>query len=73
MKRKDYNADNPPPVYLSTSDGGWRLIRNGIPMCKDQDEEATRWCARQFGFNPELLPIWDGNAGTFSNLAIEEV
>jgi hypothetical protein len=68
MKREPYSADNPPPVYLSTSAGAWRLIHGGMPLCKDQDEAATRWCARQFGFNPDLLPIWDGDAGTFSNL-----
>ena len=63
-----YSADNPPPAYLSTSGGMWRLIYQGMPLCCDQDETGARLCARQFKYDPAALPVWDGAAGKFSGL-----
>ncbi len=54
-----------PKVYLSTSNGAWRLICQGSPLCADTSRELAESVARHYGEKPESLPIWNGDLGRF--------
>lgn len=57
---------NDPAVYLSTSDGAWRVIHRGSPLCADHpDRLQAIKCALAFGYSEASLPIWDGDAGAW--------
>ena len=60
-----------PKMYLSTSGGNWRVILQGMPLCKDFDNEADAikvWdlATKQMGYKPTNdIPVWDGDNGLF--------
>ncbi len=53
-----------PPAYLSCSDGKWRLVNQGLPLCADTTREQAEACAKSFRL---ALPAvyWDGDTGAF--------
>jgi hypothetical protein len=53
-------------TYLSTSDGQWRVIHQGLPLCADTTLSKASLVAQQYGYSPDSLPVWDGDAGRFS-------
>lgn len=57
MRRQD------PKHYLSTSEGKWRVIHGGVPICPDTDEASARHCARFAGCDISHRRIWDGDKG----------
>ena len=62
-----YTPENPPACYLSTSEGLWRLIYQGMPLCADTPERArAEACARQMKVKPAAL--WDGEKSRFETL-----
>jgi hypothetical protein len=59
-----------PNLYLSTSDGKWRVIYQGMPLCADTTVgqslivyERTLQQLRQP--IPKFPPVWDGDTGNF--------
>ena len=66
--------NNEPSLYLSTSNGKWRTIYQGLPLCKDFDTidnpfkmyHSTR---QQLGWdNTNDIPIWNGDIGKFQTM-----
>ena len=59
-----------PTCYLSTSDGMWRVIVQGLPICADTPmRERAEACARQFNVTPTA--IWNGDTGKFEAMQPE--
>ena len=61
--------DKDPKYYLSTSEGKWRLIHGGVPICPDTDEESARRAARFTGCDLTHGWIWDGDRGAWTRRA----
>lgn len=56
-----------PKCYLSTSHGQWRVINQGMPVCKDMpSREEALAAAKLLSVTPTEL--WDGDAGVFKPL-----
>lgn len=64
-------AQTCPKMYLSTYDGKWCVVLQGMPLCKNLDNEADAlkvWdlAIKQGGYKPvDKIPVWDGNMGMF--------
>jgi hypothetical protein len=60
-----------PKLYVSTSDGKWRVIYQEQQMCKDSnnvdDVMPIYESIRKQANLPDLhdIPLWDGNYGKF--------
>lgn len=52
-----------PKAYLSTSEGRWRVISQGVPACRDTDEARARECAARFKLDVSHGRVWNGDAG----------
>jgi hypothetical protein len=54
-----------PRTYLSTSDGRWRVIDQGMPLCRDVPDraDAVRAAKQSRIKDAELLPVWNGDKG----------
>jgi hypothetical protein len=51
-------------TYLSTTNGMWNLIHQGMPLCADTPRrEKAEAVAQQYKLKPTA--IWNGNAGKF--------
>jgi hypothetical protein len=53
-------------TYLSTSNGVWRVIHRGLPLCADTTLAKAKLVALQYGYSLDSVPVWDGDAGRFS-------
>lgn len=56
--------DNP-TTYLSTAAGFWTVIHGGSPLCAATTYQRACDVARQFKFDPNTLPVWNGDSGSF--------
>ena len=54
-------------TFLSTSEGAWRVIHQGLPLCADTDKDSACKVARRYGFDPGALPVWNGDKGEFTS------
>lgn len=54
-----------PEHYMSTSNGVWRVICQGMPLCADTSRELAEKVARHYGYTPETMAIWNGDRGEF--------
>jgi hypothetical protein len=55
-----------PRDYLSTSEGRWRAISQGVPVCADTpDRDRAVTCARQFKLNIAHGLVWNGDKGSW--------
>ncbi len=59
-----------PTLYLSTSDGQWRVILQGSPQCADTDyRTAVKIYEEIMAYNHRALvspmPVWDGDIAQF--------
>jgi hypothetical protein len=63
-----------PPAYLSTSEGRWRVISHGLPLCADKATPAEAMAAAQ-QHRITLAPVaWNGDRAQWVHLeTIEEV
>lgn len=62
-----HTADNPPRCYLSTSQGRWTVVYQGMPLCADKQTRAeAEAAARQMKAAPAA--IWNGDTGQFQPL-----
>lgn len=59
------NQIKEPTSYLSTSEGSWRVIHQGLPLCRDGTEPEARACAKRFNVDISHRLIWDGDLGRF--------
>jgi hypothetical protein len=58
-----------PRDYLSTSDGKWRAISQGMPVCADTpDRERATKCAIQHKLNISHGLVWNGDKGAWEKL-----
>ena len=59
------NLDNPPKNYLSASDGTFRIISQGMPLCSNKStvREALA-VAEQFKIKLSAW-AWNGDCGEF--------
>lgn len=65
------SQDCTPKCYLSTSEGLWRVINQGMPICKDMpSREQALAAAKQVGVTPTAL--WDGDEGAFKSLDAQD-
>jgi len=66
-KRIKKSAVAPDPRdYLSTSEGKWRAISQGVPVCADtSDRDRAVVCARQFKLNLSHGLVWNGDKGAW--------
>lgn len=56
-----------PSVYLSHSDLGWSLIKDGMPLCAHTSKEQAEKVATQF--NLQLPAVyWQGEQGQFVSI-----
>lgn len=62
MKKKSEPAPDP-RVYLSTSEGRWRVISQGVPLCADTDEVTARALAARFKWDISHGRVWNGDKG----------
>lgn len=58
-----------PKYYLSTSEGKWRVVFQGSPICPDTDEEGARRAAKFVGIDLSHGMIWDGDRGVWTRHA----
>lgn len=54
-------------TYYSTSAGQWRLIHQGLPVCKDGSLEDAQRAAATFRLSP-APDYWNGDIGEFRPL-----
>lgn len=62
--------DIQPRTYLSQSEGKWRVVHNGLPLCADKDSAAE--ClpvAKQFNLTLDDL-YWNGDLGQFLKFSL---
>lgn len=52
-----------PKTYLSTSEGLWRVIVDGQPLCRDTDEANARACAARYKIDISHGRVWNGDKG----------
>jgi len=71
LDRQAIKGMTTPSLYLSTSDGKWRTIYRGLPLCKDMDTEAEALrsyalAVEQMNYpKTDYVPVWDGEMGLF--------
>jgi hypothetical protein len=52
-------------TYYSRSNGKWRLIHQGMPLCPDRDTlDECKPVAAQYNVTPSAS-LWDGDVGAF--------
>lgn len=57
-------AEAMPPAYLSRSEGKYRVIAQGLPLCADKATAAEAEAAAATAYNVKLAPVfWDGDTG----------
>jgi hypothetical protein len=63
-----------PPAYLSTSEGRWRVISHGLPLCADKATPAEALTAAQ-NLRVIVAPVaWNGDRAEWVRLdTIEEL
>jgi hypothetical protein len=63
-----------PPAYLSTSEGRWRVISHGLPLCADKATPAEALTAAQ-NLRVIVAPVaWNGDRAEWVSLdTIEEL
>jgi len=63
-----------PPAYLSTSEGHWRVISQGLPVCADKKTPAEALTAAQ-NLRVIVAPVaWNGDRAEWVHLdTIEEL
>jgi hypothetical protein len=63
-----------PPAYLSTSEGHWRVISQGLPVCADKKTPAEALTAAQ-NLRVIVAPVaWNGDRAQWVHLdTIEEL
>ena len=61
-----------PACYYSTSHGQWRLILQGLPLCKDGTLQEASQCAAGFRLTPDPQ-FWDGDNGKFETFPIDNL
>jgi predicted amidohydrolase len=63
-----------PPAYLSTSEGHWRVISQGMPICADKATPAEALTAAQ-NLRVIVAPVaWNGDRAEWVSLdTIEEL
>lgn len=58
-------AEATPPAYLSRSEGKFRVIAQGMPLCSDK-ATATEATAAATAQRVKLAPVyWDGDSATW--------
>ena len=58
-------AEATPPAYLSRSEGRYRVILQGLPLCADKATEAEATAAAH-AQRVKLAPVyWDGDSATW--------
>ena len=71
MRKLKTSQDSTPKCYLSTSEGQWRVINQGMPVCKDMpSREQALAAAKQVAVTPTAL--WDGDEGAFKSLDAQD-
>lgn len=61
--------DSTPSQYLSTSEGNWRVIYQGMPICADvPSQDQAMAAARQAKLKIDMC--WYGDEGVFRPLPI---
>lgn len=71
MRKLSTSQDSTPKCYLSTSEGHWRVINQGMPVCKDMpSREQALAAAKQVAVTPTAL--WDGDEGAFKSLDAQD-
>lgn len=53
-----------PETYLSKTEMGWNLIKNGLPLCAETSKEKARQAALHFKLKLPSV-FWDGINGKF--------
>lgn len=57
-----------PDCYLSMSNGMWRVIVRGVPICADKQTMAEALAAAaQMRIQPHITKMWDGDKGEWVN------
>lgn len=56
---------NIPRLYLSTSNGKWRAIYRGLPLCADTDRATAESVVKEFPKETLADVVWDGDLGEF--------
>lgn len=54
-----------PKTYLSTSEGTWRVIHQGLPLCANTTYENAAIVAERYGYKPSEMAVWNGDYGKF--------
>ena len=58
-----------PKMYVSRSEGRWRVIYQGSPLCADTTEESARrvYALHRGLKHPAVPAVWNGDAAVWSN------